>query len=263
MSDEAIYVAASGALVQEMRLKVLSNNLANIATVGFKEDKSVFSTYISNNQNQINTIDPDSFGSEEPETLIPDLSANTQVIFEGTKTNFSQGAFKQTGNSLDLALEGNGFFCVRTSEGVQQYTRKGNFKLDADGKLATQEGHVVLGKNGADIEIDGSNVIVDKEGNVSVDGADVDTIKVVAFDQPYSLIKAGNSSFIPADPTATGSDAEGVEINQGFVELSNVNPIKVMTEMIEVNRAFESYQKVIKSMDEVVSASINKVGSVV
>jgi flagellar basal-body rod protein FlgF len=263
MGDEAIYVAASGALVQEMRLEVLSNNLANIETVGFKEDRSVFSNYISGDQNRITSPDPDLLDSEEPLTVFPYLPVNDYVKFEGTKINFSQGSIRQTGNSLDFALEGKGFFCVETPAGVEQYTRKGTFQLNGEGKLVTQDGLTVLGNGGGDITINGKNVTVDEKGNISVDGTRGDTLKVVDFDQSYSLIKAGNSLFIPADPAVTATEADGVKVSQGSIELSNVDPIKVMTEMIEVHRAFESYQKVIRSMDEVVSASINTVGSVV
>jgi flagellar basal-body rod protein FlgG len=263
MGDEAIYVAASGALVQEMRLEVLSNNLANIETVGFKEDRSVFSNYISGDQNRITNPDPEFLDSEEPLTVFPYLPVNDHVKFEGTKINFSQGSIRQTGNRLDFALEGNGFFCVETPTGIEQYTRKGNFKLNGEGNLVTQDGLPVLGSRGASINIDGKDITVDEKGNISVDGTQVDTLKVVNFDQPYSLIKAGDSLFFPADPAVTATEADDVRVSQGSVELSNVNPVKVMTEMIEVHRAFESYQKVIRSMDDVVSESINEVGRVV
>lgn len=263
MGDEAIYVAASAALVQEMRLEVLSNNLANIETVGFKEDRSVFSNYIFGDQNRSTSTEPEMLVSEEPATLFPYLPTNTIVKFEGTKINFSQGSIRQTGNRLDFALHGEGFFCVETPAGNQHYTRKGNFKLNEEGLLVTQDGMRVLGKNGGDIEITGRNVTVDEKGNISVDGLQIDTIKIVNFDQPHSLIKVGDSSFIPAEAGSIETEAEGFTLSQGFIELSNVDPIKVMTEMIEVHRAFESYQKVIKSMDEVVSESINEVGETV
>ena len=263
MGDEAIYVAASGALVQEMRLEVLANNLANIETLGFKEDRSVFSNYISGYQNRITSPDPDLLDSEEPLTVFPYLPVNDHVKFEGTKINFSQGSIRQTGNSLDFALEGNGFFCVETPAGVEQYTRKGNFKLNGEGELVTQNGLTVLRNGGGNIKINGKNVTIDEKGTISVDGASVGTLKLVDFDPPYSLIKAGGSLFIPADSAITATEAAEVKVIQGSVELSNVDPIKVMTEMIEVHRAFESYQKIIRSMDEVVSESINEVGRVI
>jgi flagellar basal-body rod protein FlgG len=241
---------------------VLSNNLANIETIGFKEDMAVFSNYISGDQNRITSTDPDSLTMDEPETLFPYLPVNTQVEFEGTKINFSQGRVRKTDNQLDLAIVGSGFFCVETLEGIQQYTRKGNFKLDEEEKLVTQDGFSVLGKNGGAIEISGQDIIIDEQGNIWVDGVNVNALKIVDFNQPDSLVKTGGTFFIPSDPSVTGIEAEESKISQGFIELSNVNPIKVMTEMIEVHRAFEAYQKIIRTLDEVTSTSINEVGKV-
>jgi len=260
MSDEAIYAAASGAMVQKMRLEILSNNLANIETVGFKEDRAFFSSYIQGVTNGNETLSNLVNGSEETETSSPYILSNTQVKFEGTKTDFSQGPIRETGNKLDFALEGKGFFCIETSQGIQQYTRKGNFRLNEERELVTQDGSAVLGEQGGHIEINGNDITVDEEGNLTVDGITVDAIKVVDFIQPYPLIKKGDSSFIIVDPAAIETEADEVKIRQGAVELSNVDPIKVMTEMIEVHRAFESYQKIMRTMDEVISQSINEVG---
>jgi flagellar basal-body rod protein FlgF len=260
MSEEAIYVAASGALVQEARLEVLSNNLANINTIGFKEDRAVFSNYLPGEQNGTTGSENDLLASAESETLLPYRLSNTQVKLDGTRTSFEQGQIRQTGNQLDFAISGNGFFCVETLEGDQRYTRKGNFTRNEEGSLVTQDGLTVLNKNGRAITLDGNNISVDAEGNISEDGVHRDTLNIVDFDDPYSLVKSGDTSFAPADATVRGRDAEDFQVVQSGIELSNVNPIKVMTEMIEVHRAFESYQKIIKSMDETVSGSLNEIG---
>ena len=118
----------------------------------------------------------------------------------------------------------------------------------------------MLNKNGREITLDGNNISVDADGNISEDGLQRDSFNIVDFDNPYSLIKSGDTSFAPADPNVRGKDAEDFQVLQSSIELSNVNPIKVMTEMIEVHRAFESYQKIIKSMDETVSGSLNEIG---
>lgn len=260
MSEEAIYVATSGALIQEARLEVLSNNLANINTIGFKEDRAVFSNYLPTKENGTIGSDNDFLVSEEPETLFPYKLSNTQVKFEGTRTSFEQGQIRQSGNQLDFAISGNGFFCVETVEGDQRYTRKGNFTRNDEGTLITQDGLIVLSKNGGKITLDGNNISVDQEGNISVDGLYENTFKIVNFDDPNSLVKSGDTSFVPADPSVRGRDVESYQLQQGAIELSNVNPVKVMTEMIEVHRAFESYQKIIKSMDETVSKSLTEIG---
>lgn len=240
----AINLLAAGGIFYEKKLAVLANNLSNINTVGFKRDQAFRLSGLK----------------ENPEgSLIPGKSQNLFPIMPfGTRTDLSPGPLKHTGNALDLSLDGKGFFCIETPEGIQ-YTRKGNFTLNESGELVTQEGLLVLGEGG-NIEIDGKSVVVDAEGNVSADGNPVDTIKIVDFPQPYALEKAGNSLFALADPDIAENEAEEVKVRQGFVEFSNVEAIRVMTEMIEVLRGYESYQKIIRSIHDVSSKAINDVG---
>jgi flagellar basal-body rod protein FlgG len=259
MSD-SMFVAASGALTQQLRLEVLSNNLANLNTVGFKEDKASFEAHLPE------MTDPsDATQGGVPEVLAttvlqPYLSNNFHVTFEGSSINFSPGELKHTGNALDLALGGNGFFCIDTADGTR-YTRKGNFTLNPDGELATADGKRVMGERGA-IKIDGKEVVVDDKGSVVVDGTVVGTIKIVDFPQPYQLVKIGGSLFgFREDGGATEEKAEGTELLQGVLELSNVNAVRTMTEMIEVLRTYEAYQKVIQSMSETTTQAINEVGT--
>jgi flagellar basal-body rod protein FlgF len=238
------HLVAAGGVFYEKKLAVLANNLSNINTVGFKRDQAFRLSGLKENPEQTS------------------ISGKSQFFFSilpfGTRTDFSPGTLKHTGNPLDLSLDGNGFFCIETPEGIQ-YTRKGNFTLNGRGEIVTQEGLLVLGEGG-NIEIDGKNVVVDAKGNVSVDGNPVDTIKIVDFPQPYALEKAGNSLFALADPDIAENEAEEVEVRQGFVEFSNVDAIRVMTEMIDVLRGYESYQKVIQSIHDVSSKAINDVG---
>ena len=259
MSDEAIYAAASGALVQGMRLEVLANNLANIETTGFKEDKSIFSNYLPVDDGEILAL-PEFQTTEGYNSIWPYATINSQVKFDGTQSNFSNGTVKQTANPLDFALEGDGFFCVMTDQGEKRFTRNGNFTLDPNGKLVTQDGLTVLGNNGQDIIINDKNVSVDDDGKFSADDNELGSLMVVDFNRPYSLEKVGSSLFVSTEGSAPEHEASSFKVKQGFVELSNVDPIKVMTEMIEVQRAFETYQKIIKSMDEIVSRSINDLG---
>ena len=240
----AIQLVAAGGIFYEKKLAVLANNLSNINTVAFKRDQAF----------QLSDL------KENPEgSSIPGKSQNFFSIPPlGTKTDFSPGPLKHTGNALDLALNGNGFFCVETPEGIQ-YTRKGNFTLNERGVLVTQEGLPVLSERGR-IEINGKNFVVDGQGNVLVDGNQVDTIKIVDFPQSYALEKVGDSLFALADPGITENKAGEVEVRQGFVEFSNVDAIRVMTEMIDVLRGYESYQKIIQSIDDVSSKAINDVG---
>ena len=248
--SEAIYMAGSGALIQKRKLEILANNIANVNTVGFKEDK------VSFNVANLTGLENDKPGNNL-------ASGGTQLIpsklpFK-TFTNFSSGHLEHTGNSLDIALEGDGFFCIKTTEETQ-YTRKGNFTLNQEGIMVTQEGLPVLGDGGI-IQIDTSDFVVDANGNIVVDGGVVATIKVVDFPQS-SLEKAGNTRFTTLDPMNKGETAEKVNVKQGYVEHSNVNIIRMMTDMIDTLRGYESYQKIIRSLNDIDSKAINEVGSV-
>ena len=247
----AIYMSAAGAMAYEKRMQVISNNLANINTSGFKKDKGHFQIIDS----------PDSIKEDLEKKSISKEEGQPPLWLQfETKTDFSAGTLKHTGNPLDLALEGDGFFCIKTEQGTQ-YTRNGNFSLDQDGMLVTMDGLHVLGEGGP-INIDGNTFTVDAKGNVSVDGNLVDTIKIVGFQKQDALKKAGNSLFAIADNNTVESKVENTGMSQGFIELSNVNAIRMITEMIEVLRGYESYQKAIKTADEANAKSINDVGRV-
>lgn len=253
-----IYMAASGALAYEKRLQIISNNLANANTVGYKMDHG-----------QFEFIDP----ADLPASFVPnspDLSTSQaeSFWFQFTSyTDFSHGSHKNTGNDFDLALIGDGFFCVQKPEGVH-YTRKGDFTLNAEGVLVTRNGYPVLG-DGGEIKVNSSatphehkKFAVDEDGNVSVDGKEVGRLRIVEFPSTGSLMKMGDTLFKPSENSPPPTEAKDYKVSQGFVELSNVDVVKMMTEMIEVLRGYESYQKVIRSADEATSRSINDVGKV-
>lgn len=252
-----IYLAAAGALACEKRLQIISNNLANANTDGFKMDRGYFK--------MINPADLPAQSAGDP----ADLAASRAHLFWNnfsSYTDYSNGALKRTDNDFDLALVGNGFFCVQAPDGVH-YTRKGDFTLNADGVLVTRNGWPVLG-NGGEITINSTEnphkyakFAVDEQGNVAVDGKQVDSLRVVEFAEPNRLTKVGNTLFKPPDAGAGEIKVEDVKISQGFIELSNVDSVKMMTEMIEVLRGYESYQKIIQSADETYSQAINQVGS--
>jgi len=244
-----IYMSAAGAMAYEKRMQVISNNLANINTSGFKKDKGRFQIIDS----------PDSIKEDLEKKSISTGKQQPPLWLQfETITDFSAGPLKHTGNPFDLALEGDGFFCIKTEQGTQ-YTRNGNFSLDQDGMLVTMDGLPVLGEGGP-INIEGDTFTVGVKGNISVDGNLVDTIKIVGFEKPDALEKTENSLFAIADKNEVESKAENTGVSQGFIELSNVNAIRMMTEMIEVLRGYESYQKAIKTADEANAKAINDVG---
>lgn len=253
-----IYIAAAGALACEKRLQIISNNLANANTVGFKMDRGQVK--------QINPADLPSQSAQNP----ADLATSRAHLFWNNfsmYTDYSNGALKQTANDFDLALVGKGFFCVQTPDGVH-YTRKGDFTLNSEGVLVTRNGSPVLGEGG-EITIDGTanpqkyaKFAVDEQGNVVVDGRQVGRLRIVDFADTNLLSKAGDTLFKLPPAGAPEIEAEGAKVSQGFIELSNVDSVKMMTEMIEVLRGYESYQKIIQSADETYSQAINQVGSV-
>lgn len=244
-----MYLAAAGALVQQLRLEVLSNNVANINTIGYKGDRSIF---------QI----PEETESQVFETPIEGIqSLSPYAPPFSTVIDFSQGAIRQTGNSLDVAINGKGFFSIQTPDGVQ-YTRQGSFTLDTEGVLVTQDGYPVMGEGGA-ITLEEGSVEIDMEGAVYVDGDEIGRLQIIDFPNVDGLKKAGNGRFIALDTAMPGSRPENTVLRQGHVESANVNPVRAMTEMIETSRAFEAYQKVIQSTDEATSKSINDVGKTI
>lgn len=241
---QAMYAASVGAFNNQQRLDVLANNLANINTPGFKQDKLYFDVPV---------------GAEKGgDSQTDHLQGPSGPMARGARTDFSQGILRHTDNALDLALEGECFFCIQTPEGTH-YTRNGRFTIDEDGVLATMGGQPVLGKGG-EIRIDGGNVHVDEAGNVSVDGSEVGTLKVVSVSQPASLEKMGNTLFALGGTGVAKEMTEGFKVREGYLEASNVNSIRAMTEMIDISRCYESYQKTIQFLNDATKKSVGEVG---
>ena len=257
MSGE-VYMAAVGALAYEKRLQIISNNLANSNTVGYKQDHGQFQIPAVSALSQESTQDID-----ELDITQADLFWNNFSVY----TDYTSGSLKNTGNDFDLALAGKGFFCVQTPDGIH-YTRKGDFTLNAEGVLVTRNGLPVMGESG-EISVDGNEnplqhkkFSVDEEGNIFVDGNQVGSLRLVDFPQPYNFTKVGEALFKATDSGPGEIQAEDTRVSQGFIELSNVDAVKMMTEMIEVLRGYESYQKIIRSVDEVNSRAINEIGKI-
>ena len=247
----AIYMTTSGALLNERRLELISNNLANINTTGFKQETASFRIVDSPEDIKANL----NISSAEAPTMTAPLWQELQAT-----TDYSQGQLKKTGNPLDLALSGKGFFCVQTPDGTR-YTRKGNFSLNSEGELVTPGGFPVLGDSGP-IKIGEERFSIDSEGNVSTGKQLIGTLRVVDFSESVRLRRDGDTLFATATLEDEGSRPEKISVNQGFLELSNVETMRTMVEMIDVLRRYESYQKAIRHLDEVTAKSINEVGKV-
>jgi flagellar basal-body rod protein FlgG len=244
--NSGLYAAVSGSLASMRRLDVISNNLANINTPGYKKDAMSFESLLA--------------GPVNPPAVLQSMTADPIMQKENVYIDYSSGPITQSGNPLDLALDGDGFFAVTTPEGTA-YTRQGNFRTSADGTLITIDGYPVQGSGGAALRIQGNRVEIDAKGGVTVDGEQAGAVAVVDFAKPYAMTKIGSALFVPTDPQAA-TQAGKAEIQQGYIEGSNVASISEMVQMIETNRYFEACSKVIKGFDDMTTKAANELGRV-
>jgi len=251
-----IYLAASAALAYEKRLEVVANNLANLNTAGFKRDNVSFQAYMLDQAGSPAPVNPPYPQAPSPESFWVEYKS---------RTDFSPGFLRQTGNPFDLALNGKGFFSVQSPDG-ELYTRRGNFSLSPEGTLVSQEGWPVMG-DGGEIRVAGRNsnrrtleVSIGEDGAVQVNGSKVGQLRVSDFAAPDGLTKVNGCYFKPGPDGAAPEPMENCRMAQGFLEMANVEAVQLMTEMIEIHRGYESYQRVIRAIDELNSKSISDVG---
>lgn len=242
--NSGMYSAVSGNLAAMRRLDVISNNLANVNTPGFKKDKMSFEGLLA--------------GAANPPAVPQGSTADPILQKENIYIDYANGPVSQTGNTFDMALDGDGFFVVATPEGMA-YTRQGNFRLSADGTLVTTDGYAVQGQGGA-IRIQGNRVEIDAKGAIAVDGTPAGTISLVDFEKPYSLTKIGSTLFVPTDQQTEARPNTALQVRQGHLEGSNVESISEMVQMIETNRYFEACQRVIRGYDDMASKAANELG---
>ncbi len=213
-------------LVHKLRFDTISNNLANINTIAFKKDVFSFNRILA--------------------------------MKNYSRPDLTQGPVRYTGNQLDVALEAPGFFKVQTSRGIR-YSKDGSFTLNKEQLLVNQRGDTVLGQGGP-IQITGNKVSISTDGSVIVDDTPVDQILVVDFKNPQLLAKEGGSYFTYKGEAQDISTAEDVNILQGYIETSNVNPTEEMIKMVETFRVFEAAQKAIQSLDDITGKMVNDQG---
>jgi flagellar basal-body rod protein FlgG len=210
----------------ERRLEIVSSNVANALTPGFKAIRPIFSVV-----------------AITEETDNPEQAQQTYVNITDTYVHFSDASIIQTGNTLDLAIGGSGFFVVSTPEGTR-YTRNGQLTLDEQKRLVTVNGYPVLGEGGGEITLDGKEITVEADGSIFVDKTRVDRIKVVDFDSRKPLRHVGNCLFTNTSGTNAETASSGYSIKQGAYEGSNVDVMKEMVELISALRAYETYTKI-------------------
>ena len=245
---KGLYTSALSLAVINRRQEVSANNLANANTVGYKKDTVVAGSF--SNMLLYRLDDPPVTGNLPP--VVGNIAMGVQLT--GIVTDYSKGTQIQTGNQLQFALNGEGYFAVATPAG-ERYTRNGEFSLDSDGILSTIDGFPVLGKNG-EIIVTAGEISVDSSGTVFAGDKKIDSLRVVTFSG--TLQKEGASLFAAENP----EEMENPEIFQGSVEESNANAITEMVNMIEIMRAYEANQKVLQTHDSTLEKAVNEIGRV-
>ena len=230
--ENTYLVALSRQITLERQIDIIANNVANINTTGFKADKPVFEEYLKSGAHEDNFVGTD--------------GRISFVHNRGAYHDFSQGPLEQTKNPLDVAIDGNGLFAVQTAAG-ERYTHNGSFQINSQGQLVTTDGNLVLGSNGPIVfQSTDRDINIAKDGTVTVrEGAatQVDsvrgTIKLVSFDNVQSLQKEGANLFSAPAGATPQADIKS-QLNQGFVEKSNVNSVAEMSRMIEAMRTYQN-----------------------
>jgi flagellar basal-body rod protein FlgG len=235
----------------EERHSIVANNLANASTTGFKRQNAI--------QEGFYQVFLGAAGT--PQILNGERGPGGGLKTIETFADFSTGPLQNTGNPLNLALMGPGFFAVTTPAG-DRFTRDGAFTIDADGQLATSDGFKVQGAGGGGIDVSGGDVRIDGEGMVWVDGIQTGQLGITEFADPQTLLRQGDNLYA-ANPEALGQSAPATEttVAAGALEASNVQVAVEMAQMILGLRAYTANQKVISSVDETVGRLINDVGS--
>jgi flagellar basal-body rod protein FlgG len=236
---------------QRRRLDTISNNVANANTTGFRRDRVVTRTFDDELLLRLQQ------GNLNPRTPIGLL--NHGVYAERVMTAFEQGNLQKTGNNTDMAIKGAGFFAVITDTG-EQYTRDGSFAVDSTGTLVTAEGWQVLG-DGGPIAVGSDDFQVDDMGNIFSGGEFIDRLRIVDFADTDAIRKAGDNLFVNPDPENAAIDIES-QVRQGYIEGSNVEVQREMTDMLEAFRRYESSQQVLRMIDETLGRTVNDLGRV-
>ncbi|MDP5240625.1 flagellar basal-body rod protein FlgG [Uliginosibacterium sp. 31-16] len=252
----ALWVARTGLDAQQTHLDVISNNLANVSTNGFKRAQAVFEDLLYQTMRQ-----PGAQSSQS--TQIPSgLQIGTGVRTVATQRIQTQGNLQQTGNTLDVAIQGSGYFQIQLPDGTTAYTRDGAFQKDSQGQMVTSSGYPV--QPAITIPSDALSITIAKDGTVSVTqpgqvaAAQIGTIQIANFVNPGGLLSTGENLFLEtassgtATPSTPGTNGTGV-LNQNYVETSNVNVAEELVTMIEAQRAYEINSRVVSTADQMLA----------
>ena len=253
-----LFTAWTGLETEQKRLDVISNNMANSATVGFKAENVTKQSF-----KDVITLKVRDASENFNDRVIGEMSLGTKI--GEVYSDYSQGSLKETGNNFDLALSGKGFFAVsvkdKNGNSSVMYTRDGSFTLNKDGYVVDCNGNRLQSESG-DLQVptDATRIVIDTLGNVYADDEYLDQISVADFEDYNYLQKYADNMYIPIEGAKT-IDAQGTVV-QGYLEQSNVNVVSEMVEMINITRSYEANQKVMQTIDRSLDQVVNTVGKV-
>jgi len=262
-----LYAAASAMIVQESMHDVVANNLANATTSGFRRRIPVNKSFPEvlmdriekvSEDGEIKLVGPPFQLGLKGRFLIGDLSLANVISETYMATEF--GGLQTTDNPFDAAIIGEGYFAVQDGAGNTYYTRSGHFQKNDEGQLVTEDGMLVLG-DGGPVEVgDASTFAITESGNVLADGAVVDMLQVVSFENPTYLLQVGRTSLAVTPHSGEPEPVENVRLEPGALEMSNVNVVEEMVRMVEAHRAYETASKALMTHDELTGKLITSYG---
>lgn len=252
-----LQISKTGMLAQQRKQENIANNIVNANTVGFKKATSAISSDKNMFLHRLNDeVMRTSMGNIDKKPRVGPLG--TGVFVDETLTNFTTGNLQETGNKLDLAIEGNGFFTVEMN-GQEFLTRDGVFSVDSQGYIVNSSGYYLTGQNGR-ISVGSTDLEVTEEGAILRSGQIADRLQITVVNNPYTLEKIGLNLFVETDSTQIGGE-QGL-IRQGFLEGSNVDLAEEMVELVSTMRAYETNQRMIQTLDETLGKAVNEIASV-
>jgi flagellar basal-body rod protein FlgF len=244
--DSGFYAACAGLRAQTQALEVIASTVANISTTGYRAQQPMFRSLLA--------------GAAPQLTDSLNHAINDFGVLEGTRTDLTAGNLEQTGNPLDLAIEGSAFFAVQV-EGQTLYTRNGNFQISPKGQLTTKAGDLVLGEDGQPIVMPSGDISISPDGTISASGAVAGKLQVAEFVPGSAPLATGNSYY--SVPAASARPATNSNVRQGMLESSNVNSVKAVVDMIAVQRHAEMLERAMtvfsSSLDHIAANDLPKV----
>ena len=240
--DNTSYIALSRQMALWKQMNIVSNNVANMNTAGYKQDNALFTSYINQT--------PDAAGvGAAPQFFTMDF---------GDFQDFGEGAFKNTGNTFDLAIKGDGFFCIETRDG-EKYTRKGQFTLNEDGALTTTDGDFVMSENNTPLFFapGETEITISESGDVMTENGVIGRLKIAQFADNQKLLKTSGVLFDNREGNAVVFGSGNYRIAQGMVEASNVNAVAEMTNLVNIQRSYDYVQQMIDEEHDRLSNTIS------